>query len=62
MNFEEFLNAAIPVLLIVIVVGWIGWKFQKPIGFVVEWVKDTFMSGVDKVQTTYTGTELAYKA
>jgi hypothetical protein len=63
MNFDEAMGIIVPAALVFVIVGWICWKFQDPIKFMLSWIKDTFMSGVDKVQgVSVVGTELTYKA
>jgi len=66
MNLDQFLNTAIPILLITIAVGWVWFKFKEPLGAFFSWIGDLFSGifsdGKDKVKTSVDGSyEIVYR-
>jgi len=56
----NFLDTAIPIILIVIVIGFIWVKFKKPITQLYEWIKDTMRSKKHKQENPNTYSYVEY--
>lgn len=62
MNFDQFINAAVPFILVAVAIGWVWWKFHEPLTWFFEWVKGLFSGGREKVRTSMDGSyEIVYR-
>jgi hypothetical protein len=51
-GFNNFLNFAVPFLIIVSFILFMWYKFREPLGKFYEWMKGMFSSGAEKTQNT----------
>lgn len=60
-NIDEIINFVIPVILIIIAITWIFYKFGDPLSRFFSWAKGLFSSGVDKArEQTIQGKEIVW--
>lgn len=60
-GFEDFLNTAIPITLIIVGISFIWWKAKEPLNSLFQWIIGLFATSSNKIATTYqTSKEIVY--
>lgn len=63
-DLNSTLNTLIPVILVLIAVGWVWYKFGEPLSKFFSWLRDKFATGASAARnktTQYTPGELVYR-
>jgi hypothetical protein len=52
-QLNSFINTAVPIILVIVAIGFVWWKFGEPLKKLGEFLKGLFTSGKDRAAETY---------